>query len=195
MRYLLIFCLLLSGCSGQPADQWDAMPLDLARSSSLVAKYNTLSSSVVVPKVPQIGDQCPDCGGTGILGDGTIKLKCDKCDGDGRIDEKDLSSDMIANDSAPQKEEKKELGQLVRNEIIMYTNSGCYWCEKWKLEVEPKLKAKGWKITHVIDSQNPIPNFKMFLSGVEVKHSGFMSVAQFNKYFNDVKKKTAPNMD
>jgi hypothetical protein len=194
MRYLLIFCLLMAGCSGQPADQWTAMPLDLARSSSLVAKYNTISSSLVVPKGPQIGDQCPDCGGTGVVGDTVVTFKCEKCDGDGRIDEKDLSR-IVAEDSAPQKEEKKELGQSVRNEIIMYTNSGCYWCEKWKLEVEPKLKSKGWKITHLIDSQNPIPNFKMYISGVEVKHSGFMSVAQFNKYFNDVKKKTTTSMD
>lgn len=36
------------------------------------------------PDTPDQGDKCPDCDGTGKLGDGTVFVKCQACNGTGR---------------------------------------------------------------------------------------------------------------
>ena len=36
------------------------------------------------PAGPVIGDLCLDCGGTGKVGDGTVMVKCQTCDGTGK---------------------------------------------------------------------------------------------------------------
>ena len=42
---------------------------------------------------PKVGDVCPNCNGTGKVGDGTVMVPCAVCGGDGRIDEEDLNND------------------------------------------------------------------------------------------------------
>jgi RecJ-like exonuclease len=34
---------------------------------------------------PKPGDKCPNCDGRGYVGDGTVKVKCQPCDGTGRV--------------------------------------------------------------------------------------------------------------
>jgi thioredoxin-related protein len=193
MRYILILFLFIGGCTTTTQEEWYPSSLDYAVTSSLVAKYNTLDSGKSVPDgpvEPRVGDKCPECNnppgqcGVGRVGDGRICVLCEKCGGDGRIDEKDLKP-KTPEQPAPQKEEKKELGQTLRNEIFMYTRSGCSWCTKWEREVLPKLQSQGWKITKVNDTQNAVPHFKMYISGVEKTHRGFMPVSQFTQYFNE----------
>jgi hypothetical protein len=197
MKYLLILCLLISGCSNIENEQWSTTALDHAVASSLVAKYNTLDSIKNVPSgpvEPQIGDKCPECNdppgqcGVGKVGDGRICVKCEKCDGDGKIDERDLNKEL-PKESVPQQEEKKELGNNLRNEIFMYTRKGCGWCTKWENEVKQKLVDKGWKVTPKEDKENAVPHFKMIISGVEKTHKGYMDIPQFTKYYNEVVKK------
>jgi hypothetical protein len=200
MKYALILLLLITGCVTPENQEWSSSSLDHSVASALVAKYNTIDSGKNVPDgpvEPQIGDKCPECNdppgqcGVGKVGDGRICVKCEKCGGDGRIDEKDLNPDgQKPEQPAPQKEEKKELGQTLRNEIFMYTRSGCVWCTKWEREVLPKLKNQGWKITPVTDLRNGVPHFKMYISGVEKTHQGFMSVEQFTQYFNEATGRT-----
>jgi thioredoxin-related protein len=195
MKYILILLLFITGCGVTTQTQeWSGSPLDRSVASALVAKYNTIDSVKNVPSgpvAPKIGDKCPDCDGKGTVGDGTIKSKCNRCDGDGRIDEKDLNPDgQKPEQPAPQKEEKKDLGQTLRNEIIMYTGPRCIWCTKWKNEVKGKLQNAGWRITEVQETRSVgIPHFKMYISGVEKTHQGFMSVEQFTQYFNEVNNK------
>jgi hypothetical protein len=34
---------------------------------------------------PKPGDKCPNCDGRGYVGDGTVKVKCQPCEGTGRV--------------------------------------------------------------------------------------------------------------
>jgi len=194
MKYALILLLFIGGCATTTQEEWQPTPLDYAVTSSLVAKYNVLPTPTTIVRELKIGP-CDECNSTGVLGDGVTKIKCPRCNGKGHIDqsdidrhnkEKDLNPDgQKPEQPAPQKEEKKELGQTLRNEIFMYTRSGCSWCTKWEREVLPKLKNQGWKITPVTDLRNGVPHFKMYISGVEKTHQGFMSVEEFTQYFNE----------
>jgi hypothetical protein len=197
MKYLLILCLFISGCASMETDRWTATPLDHSRTASLVAKYNNLSTIVVVPNGPQIGDKCPECNdppgqcGVGSVGDGTVCVKCENCGGDGKIDEKDLNPQMKEEVFIPLKKENKEVVQKpqLTNEIFYYSRPGCSWCVKWENEVKQKLINSGWKVTPKLDLENPVPHFKMIISGVEKTHTGYMSVPQFTQYYNSVVKK------
>ena len=37
-----------------------------------------------VPDDEVLGDKCPDCNGDGFVGDGTVRVECDTCNGTGR---------------------------------------------------------------------------------------------------------------
>ena len=34
---------------------------------------------------PKPGDKCPNCEGRGYVGDGTVRVQCQPCDGTGRV--------------------------------------------------------------------------------------------------------------
>jgi len=34
---------------------------------------------------PKPGDKCPNCEGRGYVGDGRVKVKCQPCDGTGKV--------------------------------------------------------------------------------------------------------------
>jgi RecJ-like exonuclease len=46
----------------------------------------------------QVGDECPDCLGRGMVGDGTIENKCSRCNGTGKIQQGDPDVAAIVND-------------------------------------------------------------------------------------------------
>ena len=86
----MICCYLTvtAGCGGETEY------LDLTEKTQLGA-YITLA---VVSSTPEpdggggkleVGDSCPDCGGRGMVGDGTIENKCNRCNGTGVIQKGD----------------------------------------------------------------------------------------------------------
>lgn len=81
MRYLLItiMAIFVAGC---------------AQSSTPVTNYKPLAASAVTlavlqkdstPQPKPDSGKCPDCNGTGKVGDGTIMVKCKSCNGTGKI--------------------------------------------------------------------------------------------------------------
>lgn len=190
-KLYLIFLLFLSGCILEPGqEEWNPTSLDHARSTALVALYNTDNTSVVTPIGPQVGDKCENCNGTGKVGDGRVSTICVVCGGNGVIDEKDLlapgdieSEPVVTPKPIVRPEPVKA---VLRNEIIMYTGPRCIWCTKWKNEVKYKLINSGWTVVEVQETRSiGIPHFEMYISGVRKTHSGYMSVAQFTQYFNE----------
>lgn len=86
-RWMICLCILLvAGCD--PVEEKDY--LDLTEKTQLGA-YISLA---VVTSDPEpdggggklnVGDECPDCLGRGMVGDGTIENKCSRCNGTGKI--------------------------------------------------------------------------------------------------------------
>ena len=86
-RWMICLCILLvAGCD--PVEDKDY--LDITEKTQLGA-YISLA---VVTSDPEpdggggklnVGDECPDCLGRGMVGDGTIENKCSRCNGTGKI--------------------------------------------------------------------------------------------------------------
>ena len=98
MRNIVIICTLalLAGCTN------DAV-LTVKERASLGAflSYEIVTLEAVVPDKPdgKPGDICPECGGRGKQGDGTIEYECNACNGTGRIpdtgsDSEDLQDEI-----------------------------------------------------------------------------------------------------
>lgn len=75
MRYLVLLIAVV-GCTPQPRDM-----RPLAAVAIGIAATNT-SPAPAPPPAPGV---CENCGGDGELGDGTVIVKCEVCNGTGRV--------------------------------------------------------------------------------------------------------------
>lgn len=81
MKRAILLVAVLAGCSPQ---------VDVERIEPFVAAagyYSILASATSPPPspAPVQGDACPDCYGRGIVGDQTNMVKCQKCNGTGKL--------------------------------------------------------------------------------------------------------------
>ena len=93
--------LLIAGCD--PVEEKDY--LDLTEKTQLGA-YISLAVVTSTPEPDgggggklQVGDTCPDCGGRGSVGDGTIESTCNRCKGTGKIQAGDPDVAAMSNDN------------------------------------------------------------------------------------------------
>lgn len=77
MRTVLLLCVLVAGCS--PAADYSGVYADLA----CEAGHAVMKLRGEIPPTPA-SDQCENCNGTGIIGDGTVKIQCPECKGTGK---------------------------------------------------------------------------------------------------------------
>jgi DnaJ-class molecular chaperone len=83
VRFLILSLVVLAGCIA-------TLPNDATISADLACE---LARGVVqlraAPEVPddkpKPGDKCENCEGRGYVGDGTVKVKCQPCDGTGKV--------------------------------------------------------------------------------------------------------------
>jgi len=83
VRFLIVSLVVLAGCVA-------TLPNDATISADLACE---LARGVVqlraAPEVPddkpKPGDKCENCEGRGYVGDGTVKVKCQPCDGTGKV--------------------------------------------------------------------------------------------------------------
>jgi hypothetical protein len=78
-RFLLALAVVVGCVSVAPAGEF----LGLATGILAMRRPKPAPVPTPAPK-PSPGGVCDNCNGTGILGDGTIKLKCPVCDGSGK---------------------------------------------------------------------------------------------------------------
>lgn len=83
MRFLIVSLVVLAGCVA-------TLPNDATISADLACELARgvvqLRSAPDVPDdKPNPGDKCPNCEGRGYVGDGTVKVKCQPCDGTGKV--------------------------------------------------------------------------------------------------------------
>ena len=83
MRFLLVFVVAMAGCVATlPDDPTVSADLAVETARAVMA----LRAEVAPPAPgPRPGDRCPNCDGRGYVGDGTVKVKCQPCDGTGKV--------------------------------------------------------------------------------------------------------------
>lgn len=75
---VVLWLVALFGCA--PAPDYSGVYGDLAGE----AAYAVLKLRGEVAPSPPASDKCDNCNGTGIIGDGTVKIQCPECKGTGK---------------------------------------------------------------------------------------------------------------
>lgn len=83
MRFLILSLIALAGCIATLPD-YATISADLACETARAVVLERAKPDVPDDK-PKPGDKCPNCDGCGYVGDGTVKVKCQPCDGTGRV--------------------------------------------------------------------------------------------------------------
>ena len=83
MRFLLVFVVVMAGCVATlPDDPTVSADLAVETARAVMA----LRKEVAPPAPgPRPGDRCPNCDGRGYVGDGTVKVQCQPCEGTGKV--------------------------------------------------------------------------------------------------------------
>ena len=84
MRFLVVFTVLLVGCVATlPSDP--TISADLAVETARAVVQLRATPGPAPDDKPKPGDKCPNCEGRGYVGDGTVKVKCQPCNGGGKV--------------------------------------------------------------------------------------------------------------
>ena len=83
MRSLVVFAVVLVGCVASLPRDDASITADLAAETAReVLRLRSEVAPTPVPPAP--GGKCDNCEGRGYVGDGTIKVKCQPCNGTGK---------------------------------------------------------------------------------------------------------------
>lgn len=84
MRFLILLLVALAGCVATlPSDP--NITADLACELARGVVQLRAQPDATPDDKPNPGDKCPNCEGRGYVGDGRVQVKCQPCDGTGRI--------------------------------------------------------------------------------------------------------------
>lgn len=81
MKRFALLAVLVVGCTGQKVPTVDEIQPLIA----VAGTYSVLASSTAAPPAPVPGDVCPACQGRKVVGDGTVMVTCQRCNGTGKI--------------------------------------------------------------------------------------------------------------
>ncbi len=160
---LLIACLSLVGCSWVP--EIPGVPSASPRypwkervvAEIALASLNT--SPTPAPDDAKVGDKCPICndppGGCGVGKTGDVRNcdRCQKCQGDGRIDQVDIDrfgSDLSSEPSEPAIEQSV---LEVPKEITLHASEQQWrdWPSKWYRDSRKQFEDRGWLVRVVLE--------------------------------------------
>ena len=113
---------------------------------------------------PTPAGECPQCNGTGKVGDGRVSTTCRECNGTGKIN------------TAPEPQRPA----AKRGTIVMYCRPGCIYCDKWVAQVKPKL-VETWTIDEKKDPEGPVPHFEIRVGSRVIIHQGYLSIEQLDQ--------------
>ena len=82
MRVVLLACVLLCGCS--PSGDYSGVYADFACETAYAVLKLRGEIAPTPPPAPPASDKCDNCNGTGIIGDGRVKIQCPECKGTGK---------------------------------------------------------------------------------------------------------------
>jgi hypothetical protein len=84
VRFLVVFLIGMVGCVATLPDD-PTISADLACELARAVVQLRAAPDATPDDKPKPGDKCPNCDGRGYVGDGTVKVKCQPCDGTGRV--------------------------------------------------------------------------------------------------------------
>ena len=84
MRFLILSLIAVAGCVATLPDD-PTISADLACEVARAVVQLRAAPDATPDDKPKPGDKCPNCDGRGYVGDGTVKVKCQPCDGTGRV--------------------------------------------------------------------------------------------------------------
>jgi hypothetical protein len=84
VRFLVVFLIGMVGCVATLPDD-PTISADLACEVARAVVQLRAAPDATPDDKPKPGDKCPNCDGRGYVGDGTVKVKCQPCDGTGRV--------------------------------------------------------------------------------------------------------------
>jgi poly(3-hydroxybutyrate) depolymerase len=84
VRFLILSLIALAGCVATLPDD-PTISADLACEVARAVVQLRAAPDATPDNKPKPGDKCPNCDGRGYVGDGTVKVKCQPCEGTGRV--------------------------------------------------------------------------------------------------------------
>jgi len=82
MRYVVCMTVVVVGCVATLPDD-PTITADIAAETA--REILRLRQEVAPAPGPKPGDKCGNCDGRGYVGDGTVRVKCQPCDGTGKV--------------------------------------------------------------------------------------------------------------
>jgi hypothetical protein len=82
MRYVVCMTVVVVGCVATLPDD-PTITADIAAETA--REILRLRQEVAPAPGPKPGDKCANCDGRGYVGDGTVRVKCQPCDGTGKV--------------------------------------------------------------------------------------------------------------
>lgn len=83
MRWLIVFAVVSVGCVATLPDDPTITADIAAETAREILRLRQEVAPAPAPK-PKPGDKCSNCDGRGYVGDGTVRKKCQPCDGTGK---------------------------------------------------------------------------------------------------------------
>jgi len=84
VRFLILSLIALAGCVATLPDD-PTISADLACEVARAVVQLRAAPDATPDDKPKPGDKCPNCDGRGYVGDGSVKVNCEPCDGTGRV--------------------------------------------------------------------------------------------------------------
>jgi len=84
VRFLIVLLIALVGCVATLPDD-ATISADLACELSRGLVQLRAAPDATPDDKPKPGSKCTNCDGRGYVGDGTVRVKCQPCDGTGKV--------------------------------------------------------------------------------------------------------------
>lgn len=84
-RLLAIAILVFVGCQPPARRDYPTITADIACETAIAVLRLRKPATPEGDNKPKPGDKCPNCDGRGFIGDGTVRVKCEPCDGTGKV--------------------------------------------------------------------------------------------------------------
>lgn len=136
MKYL-VMALMATGLCGCEFNQAEQLPVAKVQGWVYAMTGVATMDNVDSPDTPgpQPGDKCPNCNGTGKVGDGVVFTDCQECGGDGVLDADEVALDapgspgvpgITATSTSPAVGSVQQTQVITRGSTTICGPSGCY---------------------------------------------------------------------